>query len=287
MFGPANGKNAFLSELLPAEYAVLRSNLAPLALRVGQCLHYRGDAVREVVFPHSGLVAMSMPLRDYPGAAAALIGRDGIIGALAALADAPATSDAVVHIAGHASRLPASTFRQMLDQNPSLVRRVARYGQALLAQSQQNALCHAVHPVEARICRWLLAIQTRCGGQKVPLTQSTQAQMLGLRRTTVTQAAGRLEALGVISCHRGYMQILNQYELEQHSCQCHAMLNGYFIKLLAASAGGVPAVEVSRADALKGRTAPSIHTTARAARSDVASAAEMAADRIGSATRPD
>jgi CRP-like cAMP-binding protein len=246
MLGPANEKNAFLSELSAAEYTALRSHLAPLELRVGQCLHYLGDVVEEVVFPHSGLVAMSMPLRDNPGAAAALIGRDGMVGALAAVAVAPAASDAVVHIPGHASRLSAAAFRQVLDQNPSLRRRVSRYAHGLVAQSQQNALCHAVHPVEARICRWLLAIQARCAGDKVPLTQSTLAQMLGVRRTTVTLVAGRLEALGVIRCHRGYMQIVDQHELEQHSCECHSMLNGYVSKLLDAAADGVPAGEVSR-----------------------------------------
>jgi Mn-dependent DtxR family transcriptional regulator len=117
-----------------------------------------------------------------------------------------------------------------------------------VAQSQQNALCHAVHPVEARICRWLLAIQSRCAGDKVPLTQSTLAQMLGVRRTTVTLVAGRLEALGVIRCHRGYMQIIDQDELEHRSCECHSMLNGYVTKLLAVSTDGVPAAEVSRAE---------------------------------------
>lgn len=249
MLERANEKNAFLSELSAAEYAALRSHLAPFELRVGQCLHYLGDAAEEVIFPHSGLVAMSMPLRDNPGAAAALIGRDGMVGALAALAGAPAASDAVVHIGGRASRLSAVAFRLVLDQHPSLRRRVARHTHALVAQSQQNALCHAVHPVEARICRWLLAIQARSAGDKVPLTQSTLAQMLGVRRTTVTLVAGRLEALGVIRCHRGYMQIVDQHELEQHSCECHSLLNGYVSKLLtAAAADGVPASGVSRAE---------------------------------------
>jgi CRP-like cAMP-binding protein len=248
MLGSVNEKNAFLAELSPAEYAALRGHLAPIELRSGQCLHYLGDSVEEVVFPHSGLVAMSVPLRDNPGAAAALIGRDGIVGALAALAGAPAASDAVVHISGQASRLSATAFRQVLDQNPSLLRRVARYVHALVAHSQQNALCHAVHPVEARICRWLLAIQTRSAGDKVPLTQSTLAQMLGVRRTTVTLVAGRLEAAGVIKCHRGYMQIVDQDELEQRSCECHAMLKGYVSKLLAASADGSSTREVSHAE---------------------------------------
>jgi len=248
MLAPANERNAFLSELSAAEYAALRSHLAPLELRAGHCLHYLCDTVEEVIFPHSGLIAMSLPLRDNPGAAAALIGRDGMVGALAAMAGAPAASDAVVHIPGHASRLSAATFRQVLDENPSLRRRVARYVHALVAQSQQNALCHAVHPVEARICRWLLTIQSRCSGDKVPLTQNTLAQMLGVRRTTVTLIAGRLEALGVIRCHRGYMQIVDQDELERRSCECHAMLNGYVSRLFAASADGAPAADVSRAE---------------------------------------
>src|ERR1700740_1617578 len=100
MLRPANQKNAFLSELSSAEYAALRGYLEPMELRVGQCLHYLGDSVDEVIFRHSGLIAMPRPLRAKPGAAAALIGRDGILGGLAALADAPAASEAVVYIAG-------------------------------------------------------------------------------------------------------------------------------------------------------------------------------------------
>lgn len=246
MPGQVIEKNAFLSELSAAEYGVLRSHLAPLELRVGQCLHYLGDPVEEVVFPNSGLIAMTMPLRDNPGAAAALIGRDSIVGAFAAFAGAPAASDAVVHIGGQASRLSAAAFRYVLDENPSIRRRVARYAYVMTVQSQQTALCHAAHPVESRICRWLLAIQGRCAGDRIPLTQSTLAQMLGVRRTTVTLVAGRLEAAGVLQCHRGYMQIVNQDELERRSCECHALVNGYVDKLLAQASETAPVVEVMR-----------------------------------------
>lgn len=245
MLGQTTDKNAFLSELSAAEYGVLRSHLAPLELRVGQCLHYLGDQVEEVVFPNSGLVAMTVPLRDNAGAAAALIGRDGIVGAAAAMASAPAACDAVVHISGQASRLSAAAFRYVLDENPSIRRRVARYSYGLIAQLQQTALCHAAHPVESRICRWLLAIQGRCAGDRVPLTQSTLAQMLGVRRTTVTLVAGRLEAVGVLKCHRGYLQIVNQQELERRCCECHAHFSGYMGKLLAPS-DETPAVEGAR-----------------------------------------
>jgi CRP-like cAMP-binding protein len=244
MLGQASDKNAFLSELSAVEFGALRSHLAPLELRVGQCLHYLGDPVEEVVFPNSGLVAITMPLRDNPGAAAALVGRDGVVGAFPALATAPAASDAVVLIGGQASRLSAAAFRYVLDQSPSIRRRVARYAYAMIVQSQQTALCHAAHPVESRICRWLLAIQGRCAGDRVPLTQSTLAQMLGVRRTTVTLVAGRLEAAGVLKCHRGYMQIVNQDELERRSCECHALFNGYVDQLLASAGETPPAGEV-------------------------------------------
>lgn len=240
MLGQIADKNAFLSELSPTEYAALQSHLVPLELRVGQCLHYLGDQVEEVVFPSAGLVAMTVPLRDNPGAAAALIGRDGIVGAVAAIAAAPAACDAVVHISGQASRMSAAAFRYVLDENPSIRRRVARYAYAVIAQLQQTALCHAAHPVESRICRWLLAIQGRCAGDRVPLTQGTLAQMLGVRRTTVTLVAGRLEAAGVLNCHRGYMQIVNQDELERRCCECHAHFNGYINKLSAGSDEAAP-----------------------------------------------
>lgn len=236
MLVPANEKNAFLSGISAAEYAALRGHLAPMELRVGQYLHYFEHTVDAVIFPDSGVIAMSMPLRDHPGAAAALVGRDGIVGALAAISGAPAGSDAVVHIAGHAAGLPADVFRQLLDQNPSLLRRLARYAQALIAQSQQNAICHALHPVESRICRWLPAIQARYSGERVPLTQGALAQMLGVRRTTVTLMAGQLVALGIISCRRGHIQIIDQNKLEQHSCECHSMLSDYMSRLASASA---------------------------------------------------
>lgn len=238
MLGQPQERNSFLLELASAESALLRPHLVPFELRIGDCLHFFGDPVEDVIFPHSGLVAMTMPLRESSGAGVVLVGSEGIIGGFAAAASSPATCDAEVYIAGKASRMPASTFRYILDQSPSLRRRAARYDTAMLAQAQQTALCHAAHPVGARICRWLLEVQDRNGSNKVPLTQNTLAQMLGVRRTTVTLVAGRLEAAGVLRCHRGYMEILNQEELRRHSCECHAHLQGYMAVLFASPREG-------------------------------------------------
>jgi CRP-like cAMP-binding protein len=239
MLMPAYEKNAFLGALPAAEFAVLRSHLAPFDLRTGDCLHYRADRVEHVVFPLAGLVALTMPARENGGAGVILIGRDGLVGAFAAEALAPATCDAEVHIGGQGLRMSALAFRHVLEQSQSIRRHAARFDSAMMAQAQQTALCHAAHSVEARICRWLLEVEARSDSSKVPLTQSTLAQMLGVRRTTVTLVAGRLEAAGVIKCHRGYIQIISHEQLERCSCECYGHVRAYVAKLAAAPQEGV------------------------------------------------
>ena len=226
-------RNAFLAALAASEFALLRNHLMPLQLRVSEGLHYAGDAIDDVIFPHSGLVAMSVPLPGDAGAGVILVGRDNIVGGFAAAAAVPAGCNAEVLIAGEASRMSASAFRYILDHSPVIRRLAARFDAALLAQAQQTALCNAAHPVEARICRWLLDIQDRCSSNKVPLTQAALAQMLAVRRTTVTLIAGQLETAGAIACHRGAMQITRREVLEEHSCECYAHLKGYQQRLFA------------------------------------------------------
>lgn len=239
MLTQGHDKNTFLTNLGAAEFAFLRSHLAPVDLRPGDRLHQLGISVDDVFFLHSGLVALTMPLRDDLGAVVALVGRDGIVGALAAMASAPATCDAQVHVGGQGLRISAAAFRHILDQNPAIRQRVARDASLMMAQVQQTALCHANHAVESRICRWLLEVQDRTGGNRVPLTQAMLAQMLGVRRTTVTLVAGRLEAAGVLYCGRGYLQIVSQAELERHGCDCYAHVRHYMGNLH--SAPGEPA----------------------------------------------
>jgi CRP-like cAMP-binding protein len=247
--------NAFLSELSPAEAATLRSHLVPCELRVGDRLHFQGGHVDDVIFPHSGVVAMTMPAGGETGAAVVLIGRDGIVGGFAAAAAAPASCDAIVCIGGQASRMSATAYRSMLDQEFPIRRWAARFDSAMTAQAQQTALCHAAHPVEARICRWLLEIQDRSGSSAVTLTQNTLAQMLGVRRTTVTLVAGHLEAAGVVKCHRGYVEIINQAELERRGCECYSHVRNYLDRLFAGRTQAAPAeLERERAGAAPKRS---------------------------------
>jgi CRP-like cAMP-binding protein len=189
----------------------LRSHLTSFDLRVGDRLQEPGTKVDQVVFPHSGPVAMTMSLRDGIGAGLILVGRDGIVGGFAAAASAPATCDAEVCIARQASRMSASAFHFMLDQSPAIRRLTARF---------QSAMMVAAHSVGARICRLLLEIRDRGDTGSIPLTQSSLAQGLGVRRTTVTLVAGRLEVAGALACRRGYIDIRSREKLERRSCEC-------------------------------------------------------------------
>jgi CRP-like cAMP-binding protein len=229
---PYDGQNFFLSNLLPADFALLEPHLRSLELRVGDYLHRLADDVEDVVFPHSGVVALTLPLQQRTNQEAALLGREGLVGAFAAAALAPATSNAEVRIHGMATRISAQAFRDALAASPRMRRLAAYCDSALMAQMQHSALCNAAHSADARLCRWLLEIHDR-SSDKLRLTQATLARMLGVRRTTVTSAAGKLQALGAVQCGRGYVRVANRALLERYSCGCYSHLRG-FVKLLFA-----------------------------------------------------
>jgi CRP-like cAMP-binding protein len=228
-----NDQNAFLSRLSVPEFALLRPHLTAVDLQVADELQRHGSSVDHVIFPHSGLVALTMPMREHGGAGAILVGQDSIVGGLAAVAAAPANCDADVYVGGRAARMSASAFRDVLDQAPVIRRLAAQFDSALMARAQQAALCNAAHPVEARVCRWLLDLQDRIGSSKVPLIQGALAQMLGVRRTTVTLTAAKLESAGTIKWLRGHVQIMDREQLEQHSCECYGHVEGYIARLFA------------------------------------------------------
>jgi CRP-like cAMP-binding protein len=217
-------RNQFLSGLTAEDAALLRTHLTPRELRVGDMLQQCGDRTDEVVFPHSGVAILTAPLHQASGAGIALIGRDGLVGGFAAAASAPATCNCEIFIAGQASSISASAFRYALDRSPSLRQWASQFDNALMAQVQQTAVCNAAHSVEARVCRWLLEVQDRSGGERIPLTQGALAQLLGVRRTTVTLVAGHLEAARAIDCRRGFMQVVDRTALERRCCDCYASL---------------------------------------------------------------
>jgi len=217
-------RNQFLAGLTVEDSALLRSQLVEADLRVGGLLYVRGDRINEVVFPHSGVAVLRASLRDGAGTGLALIGRDGVVGGFAAKASAPATCDCEILIEGKASYMTAAAFRYALDRSPTLRHWSSQFDNALMAQTQQTALCNATHSVEARMCRWLLEVHERSDDERIPLTQGALAELLGVRRTTVTVIAGELADAGAIDCRRGYMRVADRAALEQRCCECYAWL---------------------------------------------------------------
>ncbi len=190
---------------------------------------------------------MRASLRDGAGTGIALIGPDGVAGGFAATASTPATCDCEVLIGGKASHVAATAFRYALDRSPTLRQSASQFDNALMAQVQQTAICNATHSVEARMCRWLLEVQDRSESERIPLTQGTFAELLGVRRTTVTLVAGQLEAAGAIDCRRGYMRVINRTTLEHFCCKCYNHLKSNPIRSVsvrdrAATAGAARVV---------------------------------------------
>ena len=221
---PTTGQNAFLAGLRPDDLTLVRPHLSRKELRAGDNLGFCGDPIEEVVFPHSGLVVMTAPLGDEAGAGIALIGCEGFVGGLPAIASAPASCDSEVLISGQASRMSASAFRHCLNQSLTLRNWAAQFNNAMMVQAQRTAVCNAAHSVEARICRWLLEVCDRSSEDRIPFTQSTWGRLLAVRRTTVTLVAGRLETAGLINCRRGYMKVVDRTALEQHCCKCYGRM---------------------------------------------------------------
>lgn len=223
--------NRFLSGLTAEDYSLLRNRLVLKDLHIGDILQRCGDRTDEVAFLHSGVAVMRAPQRAGAGPGIALIGRDGIVGGFAVHAALPATCDCEILIGGKASYMVASAFREALDRSATLRQRASHFDTALMAQVQQTALCNATHSVEARMCRWLLEVQNRSDSEMIPLTQGTLADLLGVRRTTVTLVAGQLEAKGAIDCHRGYMRLLDRAALERCCCECFGRMTHSSVRL--------------------------------------------------------
>jgi hypothetical protein len=190
---PQHNQNLFSSTLSSGDFALLEPDLTTIEMRAGDSLHRIGEQVQHVVLPHSGLVAMTLPINRGTSMEVALIGREGVMGGFLAAASVPASSNAEVRIPGSASRISAKAFCDAFARSVSLQMHVSRFNNALMAQVQQSALCNAVHVVDARLCRWLLEMQDR-SGDKLPLMQKSLARCW--------ECAARLSLSRSASCAR-------------------------------------------------------------------------------------
>ncbi|WFU46128.1 Crp/Fnr family transcriptional regulator (plasmid) [Bradyrhizobium sp. CB82] len=224
MTRPGGISNRLLAALPAAEFDLLASELVTVALDHDAVLARAGDQIEHVFFPHSGAISLMFEMANGQTVATAAVGREGAVGLLSVLGPSPSAATAVVRAAGTASRIPASRFHAAFNRSPAIRHAVQIHTRAMLMQFQLGAACNALHPVEARMARWLLHFRDHIDHDMLPLTQEALSQMLGVRRTTVTLLMRNLRAAGGIrSDRRGQLEI-DRSRLAAMACECHSTM---------------------------------------------------------------
>jgi CRP-like cAMP-binding protein len=216
--------NRLLAALPREMIELMGPNLKQLALTQGQALYEPGEPIDQIYFPQSGMISLLVVAKEGGAVETATIGREGAVGLHSALGKRLSFTRATTQISGRFSIIRATAFAQFAQEHASVRDLIARYTEVLWAEAQQIAACNAVHDTPARLCRWLLQASDRIGSDHVPLTQELIAEMLGVRRTTVTLLAQTLQRHDLIKYARGHIMILNRKQLERCACECYAVM---------------------------------------------------------------
>ncbi|MHC4046956.1 Crp/Fnr family transcriptional regulator [Bradyrhizobium sp. 23AC] len=232
MIASGRPSNQLLQMLDAADLGLLRPHLATVEMVRKSVLCEAGAALRYVYFPHGGSVSITVGLSEGQMIEVAMLGRDSVVGGGAALAGGIAPTDAVVLFPGTASVLEIAAFRTVAAASAPFRQLMVRHEQALLAHAQQSLLCNTLHPVEARLARWLLRARDLSDSEILPLTQEALAQMLGVRRNAVSLVAHALQRAGIIHYSRGQIEILNLRALETTSCDCYSAVKAHHLRLV-------------------------------------------------------
>jgi CRP-like cAMP-binding protein len=191
-----------------------------------------GSRLTHVYLPHRGIISMQVRLSEGQTVEVAMVGRDSVFGAAAALDGGISLTDAVVLLSGTASTIGVADFRAAADRSGAFRLLLARHEQALLAHAQRSAACNVAHSVEARLSRWLLRARDLCDGESIPLTQELLAQMIGVQRNAISIVANALQRAGMIRYSRGHIQITDLERLRETSCECYDAVKTQHNRLL-------------------------------------------------------
>jgi CRP-like cAMP-binding protein len=229
--------NRLLAALPPADYEQLLPHLRSVDLPQEMVLFEAGGTISRIFFPHAGVVSLVVELASGEMIEAAMIGREGVVGSLSALDSNISISRAIVQIAGAASIIEVEHVRHLAERSVTFRTTLIRHEQILLAQSQQSAACNAIHTIEARLSRWLLRCRDLVGSEDLPLTQEFIAQMLGVRRTSVSIVANTLQQAGLIKYKRGHISVLDLEGLQESACECYWTVKSLSDQLIGAQPG--------------------------------------------------
>ena len=226
-------QNSLLAALAPTERERLYPHLQLVAMPLGKVLYESGDVLRHVYFPTDCIVSLLYVMEDGASAEISVVGNEGLIGIALFMGGETTPSRAIVQSAGYAYRLIGQLLKDEFHRNGHLQIMLLRYTQALITQMAQTAVCNRHHSVDQQLCRWLLLSLDRLSSDELKMTQELIANMLGVRREGVTEAAGKLQKLGVIRYIRGKITVLNRPKLERLCCECYAVVRKETDRLLA------------------------------------------------------
>jgi CRP-like cAMP-binding protein len=226
------GQNHLLAALSPDERERIYPHLRLVSLPLGKALYESGDVLRHVYFPTDSIVSLLYVLADGASAEISVVGNEGLIGIALFMGGETTPSRAIVQSAGHAYRLIGQQLKDEFHRNGPLQLLLLRYTQALITQMAQTAVCNRHHSVDQQLCRWLLLSLDRVASNQLIMTQELIANMLGVRREGVTEAAGKLQKLGAIEYSRGQITVLDRPKLEKLCCECYAVVRKESDRLL-------------------------------------------------------
>ncbi|MDD5176369.1 MAG: Crp/Fnr family transcriptional regulator [Sterolibacterium sp.] len=233
MSSPHDPRQNHLLAALPAEeYARLLPHLELVPLPLGHALYESGTQMRHVYFPTNSIISMLYVMEDGSSAEIAVAGNEGIVGVSLFMGGETTPSRAVVQSAGHTYRLPGQVLKQEFKRSGELQHLLLRYTQALLTQMAQTAVCNRHHSLDQQFCRWLLLSLDRLPTNELVMTQELIANMLGVRREGVTEAAGNVAKAGLIEYRRGHITVIDRAGLEKRVCECYAVVKKEFDRLL-------------------------------------------------------
>ena len=227
--------NRLLAALPEESLQALLPFLEKVPLPLGTVVYESGGEQRFVYFPTSSIVSLLYVLADGSSAEIAVTGNEGLVGISLFMGGETTPSRAVVQSAGHGYRLKGEVLRKEFESGGVLQHLLLRFTQALITQMTQTAVCNRHHTVDQQLCRWLLLSLDRLPGNELVMTQELIANMLGVRREGVTEAAGKLQDEGLIRYSRGHITILDRAQLEARVCECYGVVKKEYDRLLPAS----------------------------------------------------
>ncbi|MDB6060939.1 MAG: transcriptional regulator, Crp/Fnr family [Verrucomicrobiaceae bacterium] len=229
---PSPLQNRLLAALPVEVQERVMPHLEYVPMPMGKVLYESGDTLRHVYFPTDSIVALLYVMESGASAEISMVGNEGILGVSLFMGGESTPSRAIVQSAGSAVRLLGQRLKDEFNRHGEMLQLMLRYTQSLLTQMAQTAVCNRHHSVDQQLCRWLLLSLDRLQGNQLNMTQELIATMLGVRREGVTDAAGKLQRLGVIEYSRGHINVLDRTQLEQLSCECYEVVKKETDRLL-------------------------------------------------------